>query len=85
MNQKQIQTIDDIEFRVALKAISYCRVSTDDQADYGTSLDKQKRVNAEYAAKNGIEIVERIPVVVESNEHNVSYLETKRTRLGHLL
>ena len=34
---------------------------------------------------NGIEIAERVPVLVESNEHNVQYLETKRTRLGHLL
>ena len=60
MKQLQIETIDDIEFRVALKAISYCRVSTDDQADYGTSLEKQRRVNAEYAAQHGIEIVETV-------------------------
>lgn len=60
MKQRAIEILDDIEFVVALKAISYCRVSTDDQADYGTSLDKQKRVNAEYAARNDIEIVETI-------------------------
>lgn len=35
--------------------------------------------------ENGIEISERIPVVIPSNPHNAKYLETKRTRLGHLL
>jgi len=34
---------------------------------------------------NGIQVVERVPVVVPSNPHNAKYLETKRTRLGHLL
>jgi 3,4-dihydroxy 2-butanone 4-phosphate synthase/GTP cyclohydrolase II len=34
---------------------------------------------------NGIEVAERIPVVIQSNPHNAKYLETKRTRLGHLL
>lgn len=35
--------------------------------------------------RNGVEIAERIPVVIPSNPHNARYLETKRTRLGHLL
>lgn len=34
---------------------------------------------------NGIHVVERVPVVIPSNPHNARYLETKRTRLGHLL
>jgi 3,4-dihydroxy 2-butanone 4-phosphate synthase/GTP cyclohydrolase II len=36
-------------------------------------------------SRNGIEVVERIPVIVAGNPHNARYLETKRTRLGHLL
>ncbi len=32
----------------------------------------------------GLEIVERVPLVVEANETNSHYLNTKRTRLGHL-
>jgi 3,4-dihydroxy 2-butanone 4-phosphate synthase/GTP cyclohydrolase II len=35
--------------------------------------------------QNGIRVSERIPVVIPSNPHNAKYLETKRTRLGHLL
>ncbi len=35
--------------------------------------------------ENGIEITERIQVVIPSNPHNAKYLETKRTRLGHLI
>ncbi len=33
----------------------------------------------------GLKIVERVPIEVEPNEHNVRYLETKRTKLGHQL
>lgn len=33
----------------------------------------------------GIEEVERIPLIVEPNEHNRRYLETKQAKLGHLL
>ncbi len=31
----------------------------------------------------GLEIVENIPIVVDSNEHNEKYLNTKRDKLGH--
>ncbi len=33
----------------------------------------------------GIEVVERIPVIVEASPHNKAYLETKRRRLAHEL
>jgi 3,4-dihydroxy 2-butanone 4-phosphate synthase / GTP cyclohydrolase II len=33
----------------------------------------------------GLEIVEQVPIRVKPNPHNERYLETKRTKLGHLL
>jgi len=33
----------------------------------------------------GLEIVERVPIEIESNPENLRYLETKRTRMGHTL
>ncbi len=33
----------------------------------------------------GIEVVERIPLVIEANVHNSEYLHTKKTSMGHLL
>uniref|UniRef100_A0A7C4GH89 Riboflavin biosynthesis protein RibBA n=1 Tax=candidate division WOR-3 bacterium TaxID=2052148 RepID=A0A7C4GH89_UNCW3 len=33
----------------------------------------------------GLEVVERVPIVVRPNRRNVRYLVTKRDRLGHLL
>jgi len=33
----------------------------------------------------GIEIVERRPIVIKSNQYNEDYLETKKERMGHLL
>ncbi len=33
----------------------------------------------------GLEIVENVPIVIEANEYNKAYLETKRIRMGHKL
>lgn len=32
----------------------------------------------------GIEIVERLPIVIEANPHNRGYLKTKKAKMGHL-
>ncbi|MDH4944620.1 GTP cyclohydrolase II [Sulfurimonas sp. C5] len=34
---------------------------------------------------SGVEIVERIPIIMESNKHNEGYLTTKRDEMGHLI
>jgi len=31
----------------------------------------------------GLEIVENIPIIIESNPHNVKYLQTKKDKMGH--
>ncbi|MDP1800591.1 MAG: bifunctional 3,4-dihydroxy-2-butanone-4-phosphate synthase/GTP cyclohydrolase II [Bacteroidota bacterium] len=31
----------------------------------------------------GLEIVENIPIIIESNPHNVKYLQTKKEKMGH--
>ena len=33
----------------------------------------------------GLEIVDRVPIIVETTEHNRRYIETKRKKLGHLI
>jgi 3,4-dihydroxy 2-butanone 4-phosphate synthase/GTP cyclohydrolase II len=33
----------------------------------------------------GLEIVENVPLQIESNEHNQLYLQTKRDKMGHIL
>ncbi|TMF29652.1 MAG: GTP cyclohydrolase II, partial [Chloroflexi bacterium] len=33
----------------------------------------------------GLEVVERVPIRIESNPHNERYLKTKKDKLGHLL
>jgi 3,4-dihydroxy 2-butanone 4-phosphate synthase/GTP cyclohydrolase II len=33
----------------------------------------------------GLEIVENIPLEIQSNEHNELYLKTKRDKMGHSL
>ena len=41
-----------------------------------------KRVGLE---SYGLEIVENVPIIIEPNEYNRRYLETKRVRMGHKL
>ena len=33
----------------------------------------------------GLEVVERIPIIVEANQQNIDYLRTKQEKMGHLL
>ena len=33
----------------------------------------------------GLEVVERIPIIVEANQKNIDYLRTKQEKMGHLL
>ena len=33
----------------------------------------------------GIEIAERVPVVIPANSHDQHYLDTKKTKMGHLI
>lgn len=34
---------------------------------------------------NGVEIVERVPIIVGHNENNEGYLQTKKDKMGHLI
>jgi GTP cyclohydrolase II len=36
-------------------------------------------------AKHDIDVVERVPHIFPSNEHNSGYLRTKATKSGHML
>jgi 3,4-dihydroxy 2-butanone 4-phosphate synthase/GTP cyclohydrolase II len=38
----------------------------------------------EYLENNGIFIEERVPIVIEANEYNKSYILTKKNKMGHL-
>ena len=35
--------------------------------------------------QHGIQVSERVPLIIESNPHNQYYLNTKASKLGHLL
>jgi 3,4-dihydroxy 2-butanone 4-phosphate synthase/GTP cyclohydrolase II len=33
----------------------------------------------------GLEVVERVPIIVEANQKNIDYLRTKQLKMGHML
>jgi 3,4-dihydroxy 2-butanone 4-phosphate synthase/GTP cyclohydrolase II len=39
----------------------------------------------EQLEQNGIKVVKRIPLIIESNKFNIGYLDTKEQQMGHLL
>jgi 3,4-dihydroxy 2-butanone 4-phosphate synthase/GTP cyclohydrolase II len=69
-----------------------------DRRDYGIGMQilvdlglKDIRLLTNNPAKRaglegyGLNLVERVAIVIEPNEHNIRYLETKRRKLGHEL
>ncbi len=69
-----------------------------DRRDYGIGMQilvdlglKKVRILTNNPAKRaglegyGLELVERVPITTEPNIHNIRYLETKRTKMGHEL
>jgi len=67
-----------------------------DARDYGTGAQilvdlgiRSMRLLTNNPAKRaglegyGLSVVERVPLVIDANEHNVDYLGTKATRMGH--
>ncbi len=69
-----------------------------DRRDYGIGMQilvdlgvRQMRLLTNNPSKRAglvgydLEVVERVPLLTKPNPHNIRYLETKRTKLGHFL
>ena len=87
----QDEGMDTVEANVALGFPA-------DRRDYGIGMQiladlgiREMRLLTNNPAKRaglegyGLKVVERVPIVVQPNAFNLRYLETKRTKLGHLL
>lgn len=87
----QDQGMDTVDANIALGFAA-------DQREYGIGMQilvdigvrKMRLITNNPAKRAGLEgydleVVERVPIVTEPNEHNIRYLDTKRKRMGHLL
>ena len=70
--------VDARDYRIAARILELLEVRS--VALMTNNMDKIEGLRAE-----GITVTERIPVVASGNPFNQDYLETKRTRMGHLL
>ncbi len=39
----------------------------------------------EQLTRHGVNVVARVPIEVDANQHSLDYLDTKRTKMGHML
>ncbi len=71
---------------------------TDDQRDYGIAAQILRDIGidtvrlltnnpakVEGLEKYGIRVVERVPLIIETNDHNAFYMQTKKDRMRHIL
>lgn len=69
-----------------------------DRRDYGIGMQilvdlgvRKMRLMTNNPAKRagleayGLQVVDRVPIQIDPNPHNLRYLETKRTKMGHLI
>jgi 3,4-dihydroxy 2-butanone 4-phosphate synthase/GTP cyclohydrolase II len=88
---QETQGLDTVEANEALGFAA-------DRRDYGIGMQilvdlglKEIRLLTNNPSKRAglegysLKVVERVPILVEPNPHNVRYLETKRDKLGHIL
>ena len=48
-------------------------------------LESRGQLRAAGLGAFGLEVVERVPIEIEANPHNIHYLQTKRDKMGHYL
>ena len=77
-NQHLGLPVDARDYRIAARILELLRVRS--VALMTNNMGKIEGLRAE-----GIAVTDRIPVVTSGNPFNQDYLETKRTRMGHLL
>jgi GTP cyclohydrolase II len=66
------------DYAVAAKILELLRIRS--IALLSNNPDKIAKLEGE-----GVHITRRIPIVIQSNQHNHSYLDTKKKRMGHLI
>ncbi len=70
--------IDSREYSFAINVLNYFEIRR-------IKLMSNNPLKFEFLKSNGIEVVERIPIISEPTPEDKFYLETKKTRLGHQL
>jgi GTP cyclohydrolase II len=77
-NQFLNMPIDARDYKVAAKIIQLLKIRS--VALLTNNPDKMKQLTAE-----GVDVVERIPIVIPSNGYDEDYLDVKKRKLGHLI
>jgi GTP cyclohydrolase II len=77
-NQYLDLPVDARDYKVAAKIIALLKIRS--VSLLTNNPDKIGQLKA-----SGIEVVDRIPIVIPANRHDKDYLDVKKTKMGHLL
>lgn len=70
--------VDDRDYSFAINVLRYFNIDS-------IKLMSNNPLKFEFLKKNGIDVVDRIPMITEPTPEDQFYLETKKMRLGHQL
>ncbi len=88
LQDKGMDTVDanvELGFEPDLRCYSLAAEILDDLKVKSIRLMTNNPEKVSGLESSGIEVCERIPIVIEPRDPNRFYLETKRTRMGHIL
>jgi GTP cyclohydrolase II len=77
-NQYLDLPVDARDYKVAAKIIDMLKI-------HSVALLTNNPDKIEQLKESGIEVVDRIPIVIPANRHDKGYLDVKKEKMGHLL
>lgn len=88
LQDKGVNTIDanlDLGLEVDTRKYDTATTILEDLKIHKVHLLTNNPLKLEFIEKSSIQIVSRIPIIIQPNEYNKNYLATKRNIMGHLI
>jgi GTP cyclohydrolase II len=80
-----VEANEQLGFAADLREYSMCELMLQHLGVSQVRLMTNNPLKVEALAAQGLDVVERVPLIVGNNAHNQDYLQTKVTKMGHML
>jgi GTP cyclohydrolase II len=68
---------DERDFQIAINILKFLKINS-------VNLLTNNPEKLDVFLNSGIKLVERVPIIIEANETNKKYIDTKKSKMGHL-